>query len=73
MVTVKPGDPTALWWKQWYWIMPFEVQKRNKVLKLLLITYRVKVCITLTLLKLINNNYLHQKIMEQTVDSNNKI
>jgi hypothetical protein len=18
--TVKPGDPTALWWKQWYWM-----------------------------------------------------
>lgn len=41
--------------------------RENKVLKLLQITYRVKVCITLTLFKLINNNYLHHKIMEQTV------
>jgi hypothetical protein len=48
-------------------MIPFEVQQRYKILKLLLITYRVKVCIILTLFKLINNNYIHHKIMEQTV------
>jgi hypothetical protein len=53
--------PEHPWWKPWYWMVPFEMQKRNEELKLFLITRRVKVCITL--FKLIENNYLHHKIM----------